>query len=417
MAQFDQVEKPDRPLLSIIVPARDYTYALSLIRGVLAISDGELELVVHDASGDTTLRDYLAQVPHDARLVYHFAGRPMSLYENFNAAVALASGEYVCIVGEDDGVSPEIVRIARWACANGIDAVRDTRRLRYYWPDMAVSPNLIHHAGRLFIDTRYTGKVMVHDLEASARQLMSQGGQDYLSIGLPKVYHGLVRLSSLVALRARSGEYFKGLTPDIYSAVALIRFIRTAATIDYPITVDGTSLGSNAGVSARGGHRGRYESAPHLADRPNYDWPVQVPRFYSVETIWAESAVTAMREIGYDDLLADFNTERLCAACLAAHPDFARLLLPEVARLARQSRDGQLDFLLETARYYGPLAARRLLKDIYRTFRTYVPPRHTSTVELVQIPNSHVAMSEFSAFLDRSGRSFQNSVPQSVVLE
>ncbi len=401
------------PLLSIVVPVRNHRYALAMMRGVLALPDADIELVLHDASAETDLAELIAREINDPRLRYHFVGQGLSLYRNFNAAVTWATGEYLCFVGEDDGVSPQIAAAARWARANNLDAVRDTRRARYYWPDMGSSGALAQQSGRLFLDTRFTGAAHLADVEAALHTLMRSGGQDYLALDLPKLYHGLVRRSCVEALRAQTGETFKGLTPDIYAAVALTPFVRRVATVDYPLTIDGTASGSNAGDSARRGHRGLLQNSPHLKDRPDYDWPAPVPRFYSVETIWAESALVAAKAIGRDDLLAEFNQTELCARCLAAHPDYARVLLPELQRLTADAPSATRA-RLQIAQRWAPLQATNLARAGYRRTRQALRLSADYIRTLEPLEDNAAAMGALGRALVESGRAFDAVVPKAI---
>lgn len=399
------------PLLSIVVPVRNHRYALAMLRGVLALPDADIELVLHDASAETDLAETIARTVDDPRLRYHFVGQGLSLYRNFNAAATWPTGEYICFVGEDDGVSPQIVAAARWARANNLDAVRDTRRARYYWPDMGSSGALAQQSGRLFLDTRFTGAARLADVEAALHTLMRSGGQDYLALDLPKLYHGLVRRRCVEALRERTGETFKGLTPDIYAAVALTPFVQRVATVDYPLTIDGTASASNAGASARRGHRGLLQSSPHLSDRPDYPWPAPVPRFYSVETIWAESALVAAQAIGRDDLLAAFNQAELCARCLAAHPDYAHVLLPEVRRLTADAQDATRA-RLQVAGRWAPLQATNLARAGYRRARQALRLSADYIRTLEPLEDNAAAMHALGSELEKGGRSFASLVPE-----
>lgn len=86
----------------------------------------------------------------DPRLVYRHAGARLSITDNHNAAMAL-SGEYVCLIGDDDGVNPEIIDAVRWAKANGVDALTPRIVANYCWPDFRTATFGARHASRLYV--------------------------------------------------------------------------------------------------------------------------------------------------------------------------------------------------------------------------------------------------------------------------
>src|ERR1039458_3907261 len=99
-----------KPLLSIIIPTCNrQVYAASAIRCALAIPSDDIEIVVQDCSDDDLLSSLIAPERLDKRLSYRYE-RPAHMTENWNRAIGRATGEYVCIIGDDDGVIPEIVQ-------------------------------------------------------------------------------------------------------------------------------------------------------------------------------------------------------------------------------------------------------------------------------------------------------------------
>ncbi|MCK4296614.1 MAG: glycosyltransferase, partial [Candidatus Marinimicrobia bacterium] len=98
------------PLLSIIIPTRNrQKYAISAITSILSISAPDLELVVQDNSDSRDLEEYIRSNVNDTRLRYNYTSTPQSMIDNFDAAIGLASGKYLCLIGDDDGVNPEII--------------------------------------------------------------------------------------------------------------------------------------------------------------------------------------------------------------------------------------------------------------------------------------------------------------------
>lgn len=320
------------PVLSIVIPTRNRTqYLISAIKSILIIPDSGLELVIHDTSDTRDLESLLAETFSDSRLRYFYTDPPVSFSETFSKAVNFSTGEYICIIGDDDGVNPEIMQAVLWAKENDLDALRPNLVANYFWPDLQVHTGLIKHAGKLFI-LNFTGDITYPVADTEARKCIHNAGLSYLDTNLPKIYHGVIKRKCLDKIKNISGEYFKGLSPDIFGALAVSNFVNRMCTIDYPLTISGTSFYSGAGDSAAGKHKGRLEDAPHLKGRNDYLWDNLIPRFYSIQTIWAESAVVALRETKRLDLLDEFNLPLLYAQCAIFHPNFISTSIPNMFR-------------------------------------------------------------------------------------
>ena len=158
--------------------------------------------------------------------------------------------------------------------------------------------------------------------------LMKNGGLYYLERDIPKLYHGIVHRRCLEKVRDRGGAYFGGLSPDIYAAVALALVSRRVVAVDYPLTIPGACQVSGSVVEGlKKQHSRALTDAPHLRNRGPYQWSAEVPRVYTVETIWADSALAAVRAMGRLDLAAAFNVPRLGALSAWANPDAKTALL------------------------------------------------------------------------------------------
>jgi hypothetical protein len=320
-------EKLAHPLLSIVIPTRNrISYAVSSIKSILSIPNNELELVIQDNSDSRELETFVMSLTGDVRLRYNYTPPPFSSIDNFNKAVELATGEYVCIIGDDDGINPELINAARWAKSHNIDAIRTDLIAYYLWPDVQFSISKWQVPGQLTV-LPFSCTMTPTNQEEALQQLVDNAGQNYQNIAVPKIYHGLVKRACLDEVRNRTGAYFKGLSPDMFGAISLACVTTRVVSVNYPLTLGGTSSASTAGDSVAGKHKGRLEDAPHFRHRPDYQWSELIPRYYSVQTIWAETAVVALEEMDRQDLLERFNLPLLAAYCILAHPEYASLTL------------------------------------------------------------------------------------------
>lgn len=391
------------PVLSIVIPTRNRAnYAIATIKSILSISSPRLELVIQDSSDTRGLEDLINLNISDSRLRYNYSQPPVSAVANFNIAASLATGEYVCFIGDDDGVNPEIMQAAVWAKANDLDALRPNVIASYFWPDINSHAGLEKHAGKLFI-LNFTGKVTFPDADIEARKCVHNAGLTYLDTDLPKIYHGIIRKKCLDQVKNLTGEYFKGLSPDIFGALAASNFVTRMSVIDYPLIISGTSFFSGAGDSAAGKHKGRLEDAPQLRDRNDYQWDELIPRFYSVQTIWAETAVVALRETNRLDLLKKFNLPLLYAQCVTSHFDFTRIIVSNMYRAFRSMNKGYLIGSAEFLYYMVAIVVKRAKNSVVYRIRTQFSKNVHEIDGLINIEH---AMTSLEAYLAENNRRF-----------
>lgn len=307
-----------RPLLSIVIPTRNrIPYAMSAIQSILEIPDSTLELVIQDNSDCRGLEAWLQSNVCDPRLRYNYTDHPLSFVHNFNAAASLATGEYICFIGDDDGVNPEILEAASWARLENLDALVVKQSPGYIWCDKGIPSTLI--GGSLTI-TDFSGSIVDADMEEEIKILVRNGGLYYLDTNLPKLYHGLVHRRCLEAVHDKTGAYFGGLSPDTFSVLAVACVAKNVVVINYPLTISGVCRSSGSVVEgAIKKHSKKLEDAPHFRFRGEYHWCELVPRTYTVETLWVDSSIAALQAMGRDDLVRQLNLPKLAAFCIWAN--------------------------------------------------------------------------------------------------
>lgn len=308
-------------ILSIIIPTRnreDYAYAAAM--QVLEATNDDIQLVLQDNSDSNSLLSKFKGSPFLSRIKYNHSNGVLSFVDNFSEGVALADGEYLCIIGDDDGINPEIVDFVYWAKINNIEAVVPEIKLNYIWPNTGI-PYYKNDTGNLMI-VNFNMKAKIFSTKDEINKLLYSGGQNYLKFHLVKIYHGIVKKIAMDKVKDITGKYFGGLSPDIYSSVALSLVVDTVLKVDYPLTIPGVCRESGSGQAANGRHLGKLEDAPHLIGHLNYQWSNLVPEFYSVETVWADSAIAAFNEMKRDDLVHNFNVHALTVYCYCNHKEF-----------------------------------------------------------------------------------------------
>lgn len=296
-------------LITVIIPTRNrQIYAAAAARQILSLKQ-DIQVVLQDNSDDDTLTAMIENLLTNDHFVYHHIHERVAFVDNYEIAASYAEGEYLIALGDDDGLLGNISECTRWMKDKGIDALKPSVKTTYFWPDK--NSNVQSKREGIFGSQPYTGKIKYYNTCEYIKTLLKKGGQDYLSLPLAGTYHRIVRMELMNQVKQITGRYYGGLTPDMYSAVCLsllpnIKF----AEIDYPISLPGICPSSASAKSARGEHCGKLETAPHLVGlKEPYIWDNRVPRYYSVETIWAETLLKAVEAMGMGNLIKKYYND------------------------------------------------------------------------------------------------------------
>lgn len=279
--------------LSIIIPTKNrQQYAYKCILTLLNFKHTGFEIVVQDNSDDPSLKEMLGDLIDGVKLKYAYSNECLSFCSNFEKSVELSNGDYLIVIGDDDCVFPAIVDLTDVMREKNIEAAVFDTHTTYIWPN-AVSEK----GGKLVVRKRreYIKKISTSSALSS---MISVGNYDYQQYPFPKIYHGIIKREKFDIVKSKTGHYFGGLTPDIYSAVALSYFIDKILYINVPFTLPGTCAKSGSADSLTGRHTGELKYAPHFRGHDNYEWDVAIPYVYTVDTIWAETAFKAIKECG-----------------------------------------------------------------------------------------------------------------------
>jgi Glycosyltransferases involved in cell wall biogenesis len=335
----------DAILLSIVIPTRNREkYAMAAMRAILGSAMEDFELVVQDNSDSDVLAQFARQYSDDHRLRYSKIRRTISAVDNFNMGVRQALGTFVSVIGDDDLVNPEIVAACRWAQAVNCDAIiTDRHRALYYWPDFRSADSGDAESASLKI-YEFSSRVEWTDPEEELRKCVLTAGISLQR--LPRVYLGVVRRTCLERTYQKVGTSQIGTCPDMFYAVATASHTSRIAVLDYPLVIPGASAPSTAGAVRMREHEGQLESAPHLRGRPNYMWTPLIPRFYSLQTFYAESALLGLRATGREDLIRVFNFPFLYLLSALFHRDRIRETLTAIRYFRAESEQTRPGFAM-----------------------------------------------------------------------
>lgn len=356
------------PLISIAIPTHNRAkYAIHSILSILAITDGNFEIVVSDTSTDGELFERLKKDPKnplmDRRLRYVQPTNKLDMTGNHNAAIEATTGDYVCLIGDDDTISKDAILAAAWAKDNAIDIISPNVTANYVWPDFRSRLMGTRHAARLYLAKNFEDISFKNSNDAlnKAMQNAAQGTD-----GLPKIYHGIVKRSILEDIKNSSGAFFHGSSPDVSGAIALAAFSKNYIVIDYPLTIPGASGGSNTGRSAMNTHKGKLSQESQTRKFENNGWTLGVPKFFSVETVWAHAALETLRKIAPDNI-NKFNFARLIAITKVLHPEYMDEInqaMKEIEIITKLTKNELAYLVKNEIKKYQLQRLKRLIKRI-----------------------------------------------------
>ncbi|MDL2224524.1 glycosyltransferase [Bacteroidales bacterium OttesenSCG-928-M06] len=356
-------------LLSVIIPTRNrQKYAFNAVKKIIREFGDKIEVVIQDNSDNLELKQMLLDDNLSTEEIkYYHSYEDLSFVENFSRAIENSTGSYLCIIGDDDCVIPDILAVVRWARDNGIQAIKPCLTVSYVWPDSGFDKN----EGSLSI-LPFSLKFKYVNPRNELKKLARNGFQDYLSYDIVKLYHGIVSRDKLNEIREKTGKYVGGLTPDIYMAVSLSLVIDKMLCLDYPLTLPGVCKASGSADSVTGKHKGDLSKAPHFKGHTEYEWAEEVPLFYSVETIWADSALAAIRDLDDNVMYASFCIEWLLAYCWLLHKDYA----DEIKRIIKKNKVSFIKVKYLSRKIQGKTILKKIkykIKFKYRKVFTNVP--------------------------------------------
>lgn len=311
-------------LLSIVIPTRnrDY-YCIEALKDILSFEKDDLEVCVCDNSDTEGVKEFVERV-NDQRIVYkRIVGRINSVI-NMDTAMKMATGEYVCMIGDDDTILPTIFDALDLARRENYDIVSPRDVVVYFWPKALKETGELSWALRIA-----DGGESVMNNEEQLKAFVNNGCLTYSDV-LPRIYHGIVKRTVLEKVFDETGHIVGGLSPDMYLSITTTCNTKNFTVIKYPITIAGACPRSTTSESNTGGHRGKIEEAPHLYKRGPYEWDDRIPRIYTVQTIWAETAMKAFEEMGRQDLLKQVNQGYLYAEMIRKNRSMIKELISPI---------------------------------------------------------------------------------------
>jgi glycosyltransferase involved in cell wall biosynthesis len=235
-----------RPRLSVVIPARGSARALApTLRTCVAQAFPDCEFVVSDDSAAGDLRETAGDLA-DRRLRYVRTPRRLATSDGWEFAVGQATGEYLMLLGEGDGLLlhalveiDEILRLSRAPFLHWIS-------VGYTGPDAPAGRPAA--PGELLVPLPPpAASHAVHRLEARPMLLAAARGR-MPAAELPAISASAVHRRLLDRLRSRTGRVFRGPCPDVYGAFAVAHVAGSYHSCTAPMGLRRLARGSDGGA-------------------------------------------------------------------------------------------------------------------------------------------------------------------------
>ena len=305
-----------KPLLSIVVPTKDrYKYLTYLVDLFITVPDERLELVIQDNS-DNQLEEFLIKIENisDKRIKYFYHPEHISIVENCDKAILNSTGEYVTMIGDDDGFIPQLIEYVEKMPEKNIDVLLPNKAM-YMWPDI-VSKNYSGNVGSVTLQRFNYELTKVHPNE-ELNKCLKNGGRDLYN--MPRTYHAVVSRQILDKIYDQTKSFFPGPSPDMANAVALSLLNPKTCFVKLPLIISGKGYKSTGGAGMRRAHIGRIEDIPHLPKSTSVEWEKNIPRIWTGPTIYAESVIKTLTRCENLEKLRKFNYLRLYGNLFGKH--------------------------------------------------------------------------------------------------
>ena len=308
-------------LLSIVIPTKNrYQYLRHFVEAASSFEDDGFEVVIQDNSDDNAEFDEFLQPYLSSSIKYFYCDEPLSGRENADRAILNSAGEYVCMIGDDDGFSSKIMRLVRWMQTQGYESCRFTPPT-YMWPDFVDRPQITKG---MWISSF---KSSIHDIavEKELGILLKTGG--YRHTKLPSVHHGIVSRAALDKVYDRAGSFFPGMSLDSANIAALSFVVKKHAYSETPYTVGGLS-----GSSTFGGGNNLHPRKSEFGGIKGLDsdiiekWEKEIPLIWTVQGCATHATIQAIRAMGQEDALKRFNYNCFYGLFIACDPQLISLI-------------------------------------------------------------------------------------------
>ncbi len=209
-------------------------YLIHAINSVLQSSNSNFELVISINHSIDDTEELLKSI-HDSRIRIIRPIEKLSMAAHYEWCIENARGEWITILGDDDGLMPDFFPhcdylLNKWRDISAISF----KRAYFFWPNSAdvFGDTILHYIKNSKEKIRYSKIDLL---------LVLAGLKEHYD--LPQLYtNNLISKSLIDSIKKKSfGKFYHEVTPDVYSGVAISLSIAKYLKIGKPLFWTGSS--------------------------------------------------------------------------------------------------------------------------------------------------------------------------------
>jgi hypothetical protein len=292
---------------SVVIPTRERAETLRFaLRTCLDQQFKDYEVIVSDNCSSPATKAVVDEAA-SPKVRYVRTPEPVAMSANWEFAVSHARGEYVTVLGDDDGLLPHALsQLEGLVQRHSPKAVRWGLVL-YTWPTFMLRGH--ENYIRLPLGNTVVERDGMETIQSVAESLESY--ED-----LPMIYNSAIRRDVLDELRTRTGRVFPHPVPDLYSGFSVAGIVGRFLSTTLPLAVRGLSGSSNGIAALFAPGRTSIEREFHaLNAKDGLRSDPRVPALPALPAYTADTLLSARRLL-FPDHDIQLDRRKLVRACL-----------------------------------------------------------------------------------------------------
>jgi glycosyltransferase involved in cell wall biosynthesis len=312
------------PKFSIVIPTRNRAQTLQYaIKTCLNQDFEDYEIIVSDNFSTPDTQD-LVEKFNDDRIVFVRTNQPLAMSENWDFAISHIRGDYVILIGDDDGLLLNSLSYLDKVIDSTNERVIRWEWILYYWPDFFIK----NVAGKMYIPI---GKGSTELYSTEIIKKVANYELHYKT--LPMLYNSAVHSSILKKIKEKNGVFFNSQAPDIYSGFVIAKSVKKYLSLNTPLSIAGLSKSSNGAAQLYTNQKSSInEDFAKLNDKAGLTWHTNVPSINVLPAIIADSYYHAKDKLFPDEEDAvDYN--RLVKNCIQELTNFPQVQVEDLDKI------------------------------------------------------------------------------------
>jgi glycosyltransferase involved in cell wall biosynthesis len=268
------------PKFSIVLPTRNRHQTLQYsLKTCLSQCFEDYEIIVSDNFSTPDTQEIVEKI-NDDRIVFLRTNQPLAMSKNWEFAISHTRGDYVILIGDDDGLLLNSLSLLDKVIDSTKERVVRWDWLLYYWPDFFIK----NVSGKMYLPMS-TGITKLNSTDIIRKVVNYQLHYN----ALPMLYNSAVHNSVLKKIKEKDGIFFHSQAPDIFSGLVIANSVKNYLSISTPLSIAGLSKSSNGAAQLYTKENSNIkEDFTNLNEKAGLNWHPKVPAINVLPAIIAD---------------------------------------------------------------------------------------------------------------------------------